>query len=345
MESGDIIERYRLIEPLGEGGMGTVWLVEHVALGERHALKVLSPYLVANAGIRERFLDEGRIQARLVHPGIARVTDLVTQGAAGLVMDYVPGPNLAEWLDERGRASAEEAVAILEQLLAAVGLAHERGVIHRDLKPENILMRNGELDPVLVDFGIAKLETEGKGKTRTGTSMGTPGYMPPEQIRDSSKVDARCDIYSLGVILHELLSGEPRFRGDSGIDITLAVMNGEHATLPNNVPQHLRVSVGRATQPAPAHRFESAREFAGALLGPPKEAPLVQELRSQIRQLKEEKADFQRRLEHGRPVEPQLKRRDIHPARGIWEEVGGGLLVVGLGCIVLAAALLCSGAQ
>jgi eukaryotic-like serine/threonine-protein kinase len=187
LKQGDVIERYRLIEPLGEGGMGTVWLVEHVTLRGRHALKVLDRHLLADAGIRERFLEEGRIQSSLVHPAIVRVTDVVTDGVAGLVMDYVDGPDLGDWLVDRGPISEADAKVILSTLLGAVGLAHDRGIVHRDLKPGNVLMRGGALSPVLVDFGIAKVVAQGGSRTRTGTSMGTPGYMAPEQVRDASK--------------------------------------------------------------------------------------------------------------------------------------------------------------
>ena len=266
MNAGDIIERYRLIEPLGEGGMGSVWLAEHVTLRGRHALKVLDRHLLADATIRERFLEEGRIQASLVHPAIVRVTDLVTTGVAGLVMDFVPGPDLGEWLESHGPASPHEARVILSILLNAVALAHDRGIVHRDLKPANVLMRGGSLAPVIVDFGIAKVVTEGgKGRTRTGTSMGTPGYMAPEQVRDASNADRRSDVYSLGVILHELLSGVPRFRGDSDFDVMRAVVDGEASPLPSGLEPGLAECVRRATLADPSGRFQTAAEFLTAL--------------------------------------------------------------------------------
>ena len=147
--------------------MGTVWLAEHVSLRGTHALKVLDRHLLADRRIRDRFLEEGRIQASLVHPAIVRVTDLVTDGVAGLVMDFIDGPDLGEWIEKNGPASPSDARIILSTLLDAIGLAHRRGIVHRDLKPANVLMREGRLSPVVVDFGIAKVvAASGKGRTR-----------------------------------------------------------------------------------------------------------------------------------------------------------------------------------
>ena len=266
MNAGDVIERYRLIRPLGEGGMGTVWLAEHVSLRGTHALKVLDRHLLADRRIRDRFLEEGHIQASLVHPAIVRVTDLVTDGVAGLVMDFIDGPDLGGWLESNGPASADEARAILATLLDAIALAHKGGIVHRDLKPANVLMRRGRISPVVVDFGIAKVvEASGKGRTRTGASMGTPGYMAPEQVKDASSADHRSDLYALGVILHELLTGKPRFQGDSDFDVMRAVVDGDATPLPPGLDRTLVACVARATAADPSARFQSAEAFADAL--------------------------------------------------------------------------------
>ncbi len=317
MKPGDLVERYRLVRLLGRGGMGTVWLAEHTTLGGQHALKFLDPYLLGQEHVRERFLDEGRIQSRLVHPSIARVTDLLTDGAAGLVMDYVPGPTLGDWLEANGPASASQARPILAALLGAVGLAHEQGIIHRDLKPSNILMRGGKLDPVVVDFGIAKVQRDqGRGRTRTGITMGTAGYMPPEQARDSSRADARSDLYALGVILHEVLSGRPRFVGDSDLDVTIAVVHGDAQPLPTSVDRGLAACVSKAASMMPEDRFASANEFALALEPAVSLEARCQRLEKENRALKANLARLQVKPKRKEPPPPPKWRESKAPPSG-----------------------------
>ena len=275
LEPGTVVERYRVIRELGEGGMGTVFLVEHLHLGSRHALKVLAGELTMKRSMRERFLREGRVMASLQHRNIARVTEMVTEGMAGLVMDYVEGPNLADWLEENGAQDEATCRAIMEPLLDAVGTAHAQRVVHRDLKPENIILANeGEAyRPVILDFGIAKmLESPEGGPVLTATgAMGTPGYMAPEQLKNARDADERTDIYALGLVLYELATGRAAFpaTGNTFADMQ-AVVAGRKVPLPPGFPSVLRTSIERASAVSPAARFTTCREFSEHLghLGP-----------------------------------------------------------------------------
>jgi len=265
LNPGDAVDRYRLIEPLGEGGMGTVWKVEDEALGTVSALKVLHPELLVHADIRRRFLEEGRLQARIRHPGIVRVINLVaTDTHAGLVMDLVTGPTLGEHIETGGAQTLAEAVRLVSALLDAVGFLHEQGVIHRDLKPDNVML-SPDGQPIILDFGIAKQEA-GERHTRTGTGMGTPAYMAPEQFTDAKRVDARTDLYAVGLILHELLSGAPRFADGSLYEVMKSVVEGECAPLADTVPKPLRAVVEQACEPEREGRFANAAAFQAALV-------------------------------------------------------------------------------
>ena len=277
LKPGDLVDRYRLLALLGTGGMAEAWKVEDTALGGTHALKLLLPELLAHPDLRRRFLEEGRIQAKLLHPHIVRVTNLVaTAQHAGLVMDLVEGPTLAAFLEERGAQSPDAARQLLEPLLDAVAFLHGHGVVHRDLKPENVLLGPGPT-PMILDFGIAKQQQAGGlHKTRTGTAMGTPGYMAPEQFTNAKLADERTDIYALGLILHELLSGKARFEGDSLYSVMNAVVDGQGAPLPDTVPGHLREVVALACAVDPSDRFANCRAFSTALArGTPDSAPIA----------------------------------------------------------------------
>ena len=275
LERGDIVDgRYRVERELGEGGMGTVFLVTHVDLHSQHALKVLAGELFFKRGMRDRFLQEGRVMAGLQHPNIVRVTDIVSTNLAGLVMEYIEGPTLDEWIDANGAQDLAACRRIMLPLLGAVGMAHshENRIIHRDLKPENIILASGpsgEQRPVILDFGIAKLlgndDKGGKIRTGTGTGMGTPGYMAPEQIKNAKNADERSDIYSLGVVLYELATGEPAFTGESEFEIGMAVVQGRSKGLPADLDPVLRSCIQKATQLDPARRFHGCSEFAKAI--------------------------------------------------------------------------------
>jgi len=245
LEPGHIVEKYEVVRTLGEGGMAVVYLVRHTTLETLHALKVLT---VTGKSLRERLVDEGRVQARLQHPNIVRVLDVVdVDGQPGLVMDYVDGPDLHDWITDH-QPDPATAERLFRGVVAGVKAAHDQGLIHRDLKPANVLVAtapDGTLVPKVADFGLSKAihgDEAGKGRTRSGMPMGTPSYMAPEQIRDAANVDARADLFSLGCILHELVAHDTAYDGDDAITIFNAVLADKReplASLRPGVPTHL----------------------------------------------------------------------------------------------------------
>ena len=257
--------------------MAFVYQVRHEILHSRHALKVLRPELAAHEEIRARFLDEGRIQAQIRHPNLVEVTGAVAEaGIAGLVMEAVEGPSLHAWLAEHpGPVDLATIEAILLPLLSAAGAAPARGIVHRDLKPENIVLarrRDGALRPVILDFGVAKIREEsdlgGAGRTATGRHMGTPHYMSPEQVRGLRELDQRTDIFALGAILYELLTGSLCFEAESAFDAMQAIVDGRWTPIRQRIPSihpALEEVLGRALALDPEDRFADCAAFSRAL--------------------------------------------------------------------------------
>ena len=229
LDTGTVIDRYAVEDLIGQGGMAVVYRVRHQQLGTLHALKVL---MLPARSIRERLIQEGQVQARLRHPNIISVTDLVdVDGAPGLVMEYVPGPSL-DGLLRQAALTVDQADLLARGLLEGVAAAHDFGLVHRDLKPGNVLLevRKDRLIPKITDFGLVKLvgaaDAGGSMKTRSGLAMGTPCYMAPEQIRNAKGVDARADVFSLGALLYELVTGQRAFDGEDTFEIFSAVTSG-----------------------------------------------------------------------------------------------------------------------
>ncbi|MCB9681089.1 MAG: serine/threonine protein kinase [Alphaproteobacteria bacterium] len=232
LQPGQTVDRFAIEAVLGRGGMATVYRARHTHLGTIHAIKVLD---VSARSIHRRLLLEGRTQAALRHPNVVAVSDVVEVGdALGLVMEYVDGPSLSALL-RLGTPSLAQANAVMEGVLAGVAEAHTLGVVHRDLKPGNVLLelRPGGVRPKITDFGLAKvLDTEsGEGHTRSGASMGTPAYMAPEQVRDAKDVDGRADVFALGALAYELLSGCRAFGGSDVFEVMQAVTSGQRTDL------------------------------------------------------------------------------------------------------------------
>ena len=216
--------RYRILEKLGEGGMGAVYKVEHVRMGKMAALKLMRPDHAVDKALKGRFLQEARVVARLSHPNTVQVFDSgeLEDGGLFIVMEYVPGKDLAWHLRAHGAMGEAQAVNIGVQLCKSLQEAHEAGIVHRDLKPANVMLvrhrKSGDDQVKLLDFGIAKLqEAEGR-KSTTGDFVGTPAYMSPEQIRGET-LDARSDLYSLGCLLFELVTGRQPYDGPTPISI------------------------------------------------------------------------------------------------------------------------------
>jgi serine/threonine protein kinase len=219
--------RYRVIELIGEGGMGKVYLAEHVEIGKRVALKVLHPSYSRMPDLVERFRREARAASKIGHPNIVDVTDSGTtaDGSVYFVMEYLEGVELGSVIEREGALDVARALKITGQICRALAAAHREGIIHRDLKPENIFLitRDGTADVVKVlDFGIAKTtEAEAARERRLtspGMAMGTPEYMSPEQAAGRA-ADARCDVYALGAIMYEMVTGVPPYCGDNFMEI------------------------------------------------------------------------------------------------------------------------------
>lgn len=214
-EIGDTIDRYVIEGEIGKGGLATVYKVRHKRLLTSHAMKVL---FISRGPIADRLVLEGRIQANLRHPNIVHVSDVLdVDGAPVLLMDFVDGPTMKQWLSGN-QPSVSQAIFLFTKIVEGMAHAHAHGMIHRDLKPDNIMLEPDPAGwiPKLMDFGLAKLLDNGQslGNTRAGATMGTPEFMSPEQVRDSADVDERADIFSLGCIFYQLLTGKSPFRSE-----------------------------------------------------------------------------------------------------------------------------------
>jgi serine/threonine-protein kinase len=210
--AGRVIGGYTLERPLGRGAMSEVWLAEHVFMRKRCALKLLDAR-IATPEIVARFEREAVAAAKIAHPAVVAATDFGREGDGTfyLVLEYAPGRTLRALTDE-GPIEPHRALRIARQILAAAAAAHEAGIIHRDLKPENVVVQEPGDTVKVLDFGVAKLEEAGNVLTRAGALYGTPAYMAPEQALGSA-IDRRVDLYAIGIILHELVTGRPPFVG------------------------------------------------------------------------------------------------------------------------------------
>ena len=254
IDVGHQVDRYRVVRVLGQGGMATVYLVEHLQLGSQHALKVLD---AASSALKERLLREGQVQAKLNHPNVVQVTDVLDLGGVpGLLMEHVDGGDLGQWL-ESNQPSTQDVMALFLGVLAGVEAAHQQGVVHRDLKPANVLLQRTESGwiPKVTDFGLAKRvqDADANALTRTGAQMGTPAYMAPEQVRNSKAVDARADVFALGCILYEMLCGERAFKGQDTFEVFRGIVEERYrspADIPRDVePVHLNAIEGCLAAP------------------------------------------------------------------------------------------------
>ncbi|HEU4953542.1 MAG TPA: protein kinase, partial [Gemmatimonadales bacterium] len=261
-------DRYRLEREVGAGGMATVYLAQDLRHDRRVALKVLRPELAAVIGA-ERFLAEIKLTANLQHPHILPLFD---SGSADsylyYVMPFVEGETLRDRLTREKQLAVPDAVRIATEIAAALDYAHRHGVVHRDIKPENILIHDGQA--LVADFGIALAASKASGArmTETGMSLGTPHYMSPEQAMGEREITARSDVYALGAVLYEMLSGEPPFTGNTAQAVVARVLTETPrslATQRHTIPRHLEAAVLTALEKLPADRFDSAKAFADAL--------------------------------------------------------------------------------
>jgi serine/threonine-protein kinase len=279
IDIGSVVNgKYRLVRLLGDGGMGSVYEAVHAVLGTRVAIKVLHPELARRTGLVERFLQEARVAAQIRSPHVVQVTDVdrTPDGQAYIVMELLEGEPLSGVLDRQRKLSTAVACEYALQILQALEAAHALGVIHRDLKPENVFVTFAGGRPVLklIDFGIAKArrtDPQQRNLTVAGVVMGTAEYMAPEQARSADKVDARADIYAVGVMLYEMIAGVRPVNGDDARVVALKVERGEVVPLVQaapEVPREIAGLVHRAMAARPELRFATATEMRLALEKP-----------------------------------------------------------------------------
>jgi serine/threonine-protein kinase len=277
VDIGDTLAgKYRVERVLGRGGMGYVVAARHNQLDQQVAIKILMPELCENEDAVARFLREARASVRIQNEHIARVLDVGTldDGAPYMVMEFLEGRDVAKELEERHRLPIREAVDYILQAGEALAEAHALGIVHRDLKPANLFRTrrsDGSVFVKVLDFGISKaLVPDAKAVSLTSTQglIGSPFYMSPEQVRKPKTVDTRSDIWSLGVILHELLSGSPPFTSDTPLSILAAVVTDPPPpirTVRDDVPVGLEAVILKCLEKEPTRRFADIAEMAHAL--------------------------------------------------------------------------------
>jgi serine/threonine protein kinase len=272
-----IADKYRVERILGEGGMGYVVAAYHLKLEQKVALKFLKPEALAHQHIVQRFAREARAAAKIQGEHVARVIDVgeLPSGAPYIVMEYLDGEDLAHRLHQRGPLPVTEAVGYLLEACEALAEAHAAGIVHRDLKPPNLfLARSAGRIPIIkiLDFGISKAVDEqgstDRNLTSTSMIMGTPHYMSPEQLRSSRDVDARSDIWALGVVLFELLTGQPPFDGENTTSVITAIVTEPPRRLLDlrpDAPRELENVIGRCLAKLRIERYADILELARAL--------------------------------------------------------------------------------
>ena len=270
-------DRYRIDERISEGGMGTVYRATHVLMDKRVAIKVLHPSLAADDKIVARFSREARAASRISHPHALNVTDFGESqtGVVFLVMEYLDGKTLKEVIHADGPMPLPRVVEVIRQVSGALDAAHAEGVVHRDLKSDNIMLmevQNGSDWAKVLDFGIAKIKEPVGGTdpalTAPNLIIGTPQYMSPEQCSQASEIDSRSDIYSLGVIIYEMLTGHVPFTGDSPTAIMMKHLQEPPPSVleeRDDLPPQVGMVITSALAKRPEDRFQSAGELSEAL--------------------------------------------------------------------------------
>jgi serine/threonine-protein kinase len=263
---GQVVGDYRIIGTIGAGGMGTVYKVQHVISDRVEALKVILPDMIGTPELADRFIREIKLQARLSHPNIASLHNALRfDNQLLMIMEYLDGITLHTKLRE-GKLPAATSIDIVLQVLSALGYAHGQGVIHRDVKPANLMLTTGGVVK-LMDFGIARSATDTLQLTQAGAAVGSVYYMSPEQVQ-GRPVDGRSDLYSVGVMLYEMVTGCKPLRGDSSwtvMNAHLIQVPQSPATLNSELSPPFCLAILKALEKNPLHRYQSASEFADVL--------------------------------------------------------------------------------
>ncbi|GAA1630104.1 protein kinase [Catellatospora bangladeshensis] len=254
--------RYELLDLIARGGMGEVWRADDLVLGRRVAVKALLPALAGEAGFTARFRAEARAMAALSHPGIVEIYDYGhADGVAYLVMQFVEGESLRALVDRDGAVDPHLAMGLLAQAADAIHAAHRQGIVHRDVKPSNLLLRpDGRL--ALTDFGIARM-VAGDRLTAADEILGTSSYLAPEQVT-GAEIGPATDVYALGVVAYELVTGDRPFNADTPLAVALQHVNDDPPALPADVPRPVRALIMRALAKEPDERWPSAAALAQA---------------------------------------------------------------------------------
>jgi len=270
---GEILGQNYLIEKeLGRGGFGVVYKARHIDIDRIVAIKVLlATYAAKDESAKERFKREATIAASLDYPNSLRIFDYgqTDEGVFYIVMEFIQGKDLGKTLQQETRLPIPRAIHIIRQVLHALMEAHARGIVHRDIKPDNVMLVPLAYDPDFVkvmDFGIAKMVDSGEQITKAGMTLGTPRYMPVEQLK-GERLGPATDLYATGLVLYEMLVGRPAFTGETAVDTALAVMRGDPVRVPldTGVPEPLRQVIEKASARHAEDRFQNARAFLEAL--------------------------------------------------------------------------------
>jgi CheY-like chemotaxis protein len=268
LEAGGMFgDRYEIIGTIGRGGMGTVYRARDRELDEEVAIKTLRPELLSDGVLLERFKSEIRLARRISHPNVVRTHDFGEwRGVYYLTMEYVEGITVRELIERRGRLQAPSALAIATQLADSLAVAHAQGVIHRDIKPQNLLLDDAGVLKVM-DFGVARLAERTSTLTEAGLVLGTPAYMPPEQLL-SEAVDARSDLYAAGVVLYECVTGRLPFEAATPVALIARLLSEDPvppADLTPDLPPALSALILRLLAKRPEDRIQTAADLAGLL--------------------------------------------------------------------------------
>lgn len=259
-----ILGDFKVVKKLGQGGMGTVYLAQQISLDRPCALKVMMKELAKKPGFMDRFIREARAMAKINHPNVVQCYGVFEEKGLNFVaMELMDGQSMQDWIDDLGKLPIPDAVLVTVVVAEALQHAHDLNIVHRDIKPDNILVTKKGIIKV-ADLGLAKSTDEDLSITQSGTGLGTPHYMPPEQARNAKHVDNRCDIYALGVTLYHYLTGKMPFAGESIVELMTNKEKGAFQPahrVNSQVPERLSLICDKAMAKDPKHRYQHMRDL------------------------------------------------------------------------------------